>query len=153
MLKGISKKLNGEMLKVLSEMGHGDVLVLADANFPAARVADTTTHKTLISAPGLNIPELLEAITEVFPLDYPYTGHPVVVMHPTMEDEEKGLTRPPVWEEIEKIVCASEKVENAALQPIERQGFYARAGRAFAIIQTGEERPYANVILVKGCVR
>ena len=35
MLKGISPLISPELLKVLCEMGHGDEIVLADANFPA----------------------------------------------------------------------------------------------------------------------
>ena len=34
MLKGISPAISPELLKVLSEMGHGDEIVFADAHFP-----------------------------------------------------------------------------------------------------------------------
>ena len=37
MLKHIPKLLTGELLKILNDMGHGDTLVLADANFPRRR--------------------------------------------------------------------------------------------------------------------
>lgn len=38
MLKGIPKILSPELLKVLSEMGHSDRLVIADGNFPVESV-------------------------------------------------------------------------------------------------------------------
>ena len=38
MLKGISPILTPELLKIIAEMGHGDELVLADGNFPAASI-------------------------------------------------------------------------------------------------------------------
>jgi L-fucose mutarotase len=65
MLKGIPAVLSPEMLKVLSEMGHGDEIVLADWNFPAASVA----KNILIRCDGLGICQLLEAVLKVFPLD------------------------------------------------------------------------------------
>ena len=45
MLKGISPLISPELLKVLCEMGHGDEIVLADANFPSE-----TTGKRVIRA-------------------------------------------------------------------------------------------------------
>ena len=35
MLKGIPSIIQPDLLKILSEMGHGDTIVLADAHFPA----------------------------------------------------------------------------------------------------------------------
>ena len=35
MLKGISKIVSPELIKVLCEMGHGDEIVIADGNFPS----------------------------------------------------------------------------------------------------------------------
>lgn len=41
-LKGVPRVLNPRLLHVLASMGHGDELVLADANFPAAAIANHT---------------------------------------------------------------------------------------------------------------
>ena len=62
MLNGINKLLTGEMLKVLCDMGHGDVLILADANFPGDSIAPSTTFKKLIRCPGVDVAQLYEAI-------------------------------------------------------------------------------------------
>ena len=64
MLKGIDKLLTGELLKALCDMGHGDELVIADANFPAETVA-----KRLIRVPGVDGVRVAEAVLSVFPLD------------------------------------------------------------------------------------
>jgi len=40
-----------------------------------------------------------------------------------------------------------------ALGHLERQQFYERARNAFAVVQTGDTRPYANILLVKGVSR
>ena len=39
MLKNIPRVLSPELLSVLARMGHGDEIVLADANFPSASTA------------------------------------------------------------------------------------------------------------------
>ena len=39
MLKNIPKIMSPELLSVLARMGHGDEIVLADANFPSAATA------------------------------------------------------------------------------------------------------------------
>ena len=44
MLKGIPKILSPELLKILSEMGHGDEIVLADGNFPAESLNSRTVR-------------------------------------------------------------------------------------------------------------
>lgn len=80
MLKGISPLLSPELLKVLCEMGHGDEIVFADANFPAV-----STAKRLVRADGHGIPELLAATLELFPLNR-YLTHPVMLMQVTPGD-------------------------------------------------------------------
>ena len=69
MLLGISKLLTGDMLKALCDMGHGDELVIAAANFPAESIA-ASTGRALIRVPGVNASELLEAIIDLFPVDW-----------------------------------------------------------------------------------
>ena len=73
MLKGIDKLLTGDLLKVLCDMGHGDELVIADANFPAE-----TCAKRLIRLPGIDGVRAVKAIMSVFPLDT-YTDDPAIV--------------------------------------------------------------------------
>ena len=64
MLKGVPRILSPELLKILMEMGHGDEIVIADANFPAASNA-----QRLVRADGLGAVEVLEAVMALFPLD------------------------------------------------------------------------------------
>ncbi|MBO7091607.1 MAG: fucose isomerase, partial [Victivallales bacterium] len=68
MLNNISKILTGDMLKALCDMGHGDVLIISDANFPGDTVA-----QRLIRCPGVDVSALLKAIVDLFPLDVAYT--------------------------------------------------------------------------------
>ena len=80
LLKGLPPLLSADLLHVLRSMGHGDVLCIADANFPAAEVATkTTTGKCIIITS--NLPELLEAICSVLPLDF-FIDHPARSMAP-----------------------------------------------------------------------
>lgn len=81
MLKGLDKLLTGDLLKVLCDMGHGDELVIADANFPASSLATR-----LISLPGIDGVRATKAILSVFPLDT-YTDDPAIVMALTESDE------------------------------------------------------------------
>jgi len=64
MLINIDPILSPELLHALRSMGHGDKLVLADANFPSASLA-----KKLIRLDGANIPNAAKAILSVLPLD------------------------------------------------------------------------------------
>lgn len=138
MLKNIDKLLTGELLKVLCDMGHGDELVIADANFPAE-----TCAKRLIRLPGIDGVQAAKAILSVFPLDT-YCDDPAVIMDLTDSDKAKGMKRPVIWDDYQSL-CGH-------LTKIERYTFYERAKKSYAIIQTGEERQYGNLILVKGVV-
>ena len=66
MLKGIPKILSPELLKVLCEMGHSDRIVIADGNFPAESMGKDAI---VIRCDGHGVPELLDAILQVIPLD------------------------------------------------------------------------------------
>lgn len=150
MLQGISKLLTGEMLKVLCDMGHGDVLILADANFPGETIARETVYGKLIRCPGCTVTDIYGAIAGLFPVDVSYTEYPACVMELTKGDQAKGMTVPAAWRDYEAIL--TEGYPGAVLGKLERYQFYEQAKRAYAVIQTGEERQYGNLLLVKGCV-
>jgi len=141
MLKGIPAILPPELLKILMEMGHGDEIVIADGNFPAASYA-----QRLIRCDGHNVPELLDAILKFFPLDS-YVDAPVTLMQVVPGDKVET----PIWEVYKEIVTKHEPVNNK-FEHIERFAFYERAKKAYAIIATGEKALYANIILKKGVV-
>jgi len=141
MLKNISPLLSPELLKILAEMGHGDEIVLADANFPSASHA-----QRLIRADGHSIPSLLSAILALFPLDT-FVESPAFVMQPV---DGSGV-EPPVWSEYRHTIArgADREIE---LSQVERFAFYTRARSAYAIVATGELALYGNLILKKGVI-
>ena len=141
MLKNIPSIISPELLKVLAEMGHSDEIVIGDGNFPAASNA-----KRLIRADGHGVPELLDAILQLFPLDT-YVDAPVMLMQVTPGDD----VDPVIWKDYRKIVDAHQ--DNVKFEEIERFAFYERARDAYAIVATGESALYANVILKKGVVK
>ena len=138
MLKNISPILSPELLKILMEMGHGDEIVIGDGNFPAASVA-----KRLVRLDGHGVPEILDAILRLMPLDT-YVDAPVALM-----DNNDEANRPAIWEKYAHIVQKNEGDKKFEL--VERFAFYDRAKNAYAVIATGETAIYANVILKK-CV-
>jgi L-fucose mutarotase len=141
MLKKIPTELSPELLKILMEMGHGDEIVIADGNFPAASLANR-----LVRADGMSIPILLKSILELFPLDK-YVTHPIGLMKVVPGDKIK----PKIWLKYKKIIKESgEKFDEFKF--IERFEFYERAKKAYAVIATSELELYANVILKKGIV-
>jgi L-fucose mutarotase len=122
-------------------MGHGDEIVLADGNFPAASVA-----QRLIRADGHGVPELLDALLTLFPLDT-YVERPVALMAVVPGNK----TTPAVWEKYRSIIKQSgEKFSDFEL--VERFAFYERAKKAYAVVATGEKALYANIILKKGVI-
>lgn len=139
MLKNLPPILSPELMKTLMEMGHGDEIVLADGNFPAASVA-----RRLVRSDGHGVPELLEAVLKFFPLDI-YVDRPVGLMAVVPGDK----TRPTIWEQYRTIIKASgEKFSD--FEFIERFAFYERAKQAYAVVATSEKALYANIILKKG---
>ena len=144
MLKGISPLLSPELLKVLCEMGHGDYLVLADGNFPSESVGK---NAKVIRCDGHGVPELLDAILKLFPLDT-YVEKPCGLMQVTPGDPAKT----PIWDEYRAIVTKYDDRGAAAFEEIERFAFYEKARGAYAVVATGDRAIYANLILQKGVV-
>lgn len=141
MLKGIPKVISPELLKVLMEMGHGDEIVLGDGNFPAASHA-----ARLIRCDGHDVPLLLDAILQLFPLDQ-YVEKPAALMQVMPGDR----TETPIWETYRSIIEARTGMAEP-FDYVERFAFYERAKKAYAIIATGEAALYANIILKKGVI-
>ncbi len=141
MLKNIPKILSPDLLKILCEMGHGDELVIADANFPAE-----SCGQRVIRADGHGGAKMLEAVLSVIPLDT-YAKENFVLMQVVAGDN----VRPTIWEEYKKIAAAKDPNVRAGFE--ERFAFYERAKKAYAIVATGEEAVYANIILKKGVIQ
>ena len=141
MLKNIPSIISPELLKILMEMGHGDELVIADGNFPAASIA-----QRLVRLDGHNVPVVLEAVLKLFHLDI-YVDRPIALMQVVPGD----TVETPIWEEYRNIIKASGEIFQE-FEYVERFFFYERAKKAYAIIATSESALYANIILKKGIV-
>ncbi len=146
MLKNIDPLLNADVLWALRAMGHGDDLIVADANFPADALARRTTLGRLLRIDNVPAPAAIRAILSVFPLDTfvdDAAGHMQVVGRPS-----EVL---PVHREVQAIVDAAEG-RSRPLTGIERFAFYERAAKAYCIVQTGEGRAYGDFAFRKGVV-
>ncbi|QEO13360.1 transport protein RbsD/FucU [Agromyces intestinalis] len=136
MLSGIHPILTGDLLAALDRLGHGDELVVADANFPAHRLGTL-----VLEAPGLTAPAVVAAIRTVVPLDR-YEAESVVLM-----SGERSGGEPVQVELVDAAVVADHRVGE-----LERFAFYERAASARIVVRTGELRPYGNLIMRKGVV-
>ena len=127
MLKGIPPILSPELLKILSEMGHGDELTIGDGNFPGENLA-----KRIVRLDGHGVPEILDAILQVVP------GDPVET---------------PIWDTYKEIIAKYDERGGDAVENIERFSFYDRTREnSYVVIMSSETALYANVILKKGVI-
>ncbi|SLN38513.1 RbsD/FucU family protein [Ruegeria meonggei] len=141
MLRNINPILSPDLLHALRAMGHGDEIVIADANFPGS-----STGPDCIRADGSSASEVLRAILSVMPLDT-FVPDPALTMQVVGEPE----AIPEAVADFQTII--DEVADNGAqIQGLERFAFYDRAATAFAIVQTGERRLYGNIILKKGVI-
>lgn len=141
MLIGLDPLLGPDLLHALRAMGHGDDIVLADANFPTHSVG-----RRVIRSDDCDLPRLLTAVLKVLPIDQ---VEPAAVVG--MEVVGDAGRREPVHDDIARLL-ATQAQPPASLVLIERHTFYARARDAFAVVATGERRFYGNVILRKGTI-
>lgn len=146
MLKGLDNRLNADVLYALRAMGHGDLLVVCDTNFPADSIARDTVLGELVRMDNLQAAEAVEAILSVLPLDTfvpDFAGRMEVVGEPS--------TIPPVQAEVQAAIDAADGRE-ARMVSIERFAFYDRARTAYAVVQTGERRFYGCFAFRKGVI-
>ncbi len=146
MLKGLDNRLNADLLYALRAMGHGDLLVVCDTNFPADSIARDTVLGELVRMDNLSAPEAVEAILSVLPLDTfvdDFAGRMEVVGDPSAV--------PPVQAEVQAAVDAADGRE-ARMVGIERFAFYDKARTAYAVVQTGERRFYGCFAFRKGVI-
>jgi L-fucose mutarotase len=146
MLKGLDPLLNPDILAALRAMGHGDELVLADANFPADAIARDTVVGEALRMDGVDLPRAARAILSVLPLDT-FVDHAVLRMQ-VVDDPDAVL---PVHGEV---LAEVERAEGPSFSmgTIERMAFYDRARQSYCVIATGERRPYGDFIFKKGVI-
>lgn len=140
MLKKIPSNLSPELVKILMEMGHGDELVISDANFPAERIGER-----VVRSDGQTAVETLRGILELLPLD-DYSDYQYALME-TVEDDGN---EPPIWSDFSKVI--NQYYPNSQVKHFERFDFYEKSEDAFAILITGETALYGNIILKKGVI-
>ncbi len=144
MLKNIPKILSPEMLKVLSEMGHGDRLVIADGNFPSESVGK---NAIVLRADGHGGAEMLDAILTLLPLDKNAECSANVMQVSPGDNVET-----PIWDEYKKIIAKYDEDAAKNIGEMERYAFYDAAKTSYLIIATGESALYANIMLQKGVI-
>ena len=147
MLHGIDPLIPPDLLHILAQMGHGDMIALVDANFPAVSNA-----KRFVTISGTDTTKLLRAILTLFPID-DFIPDPLITMQ--VVGDAKAI--PAAVREYDALLhslagqALADKAQ--ATKPIPREAFYQRARDAFAIVQTADTRLYANIILTKGVIR
>ena len=144
MLKGIDPVLGPDLLTALYLMGHGDEIALVDAHFPAASTAARTTVGRLVRADAGGGPRLLRAVLGVLELD---TFVETAAWRMEVDGAPDEL--PPVQLEMRSALHQNAGPEHQ-LGSLARSDFYQRARAVYAVVVTGETRPWGNVILRKG---
>ena len=146
MLKGIDPRLNADVLYALRDMGHGDVLIIADTNFPSGSIARETVLGDRLRMENLTAGQAAEALLSVLPLDTfveDFAGRMEIVGEPD--------TVPPVQAEVQAAIDAAEGRPRPMIS-IERFAFYDMAKNTYAVIQTGERRFYGCFMFRKGVI-
>lgn len=148
MLIGIDPLLGPELLATLRAMGHGDRLVLADANFPAGRCGKSTTLGKPLRLGGCGMLRALEAVLSVLPLD-DFVPHPLIRMQVV---GDAGAV-PPIAAAMQQLVDARVVLPSKPqIHAVGREAFYDLAASAYAVVATGERAFYANLVLQKGVI-
>ena len=141
MLKGLDPLLNAELLCALAAMGHGDELAIVDRNFPAASLG-----RRIVRLEGADTARASHAILSVLPVD-------TVIEFPLirMEVADHPAEIPPVQASFLHIAEEAEQ-RSLAVQALPRHAFYERVRSAYVVVTTGELRPYACFLIVKGVI-
>lgn len=145
MLIGIPKIISPQLLRILMEMGHGDALVIADANFPIHSIAKATVSQEVIYSQGSGVIDLLDAILTLMPLDYSIET-PAIGMSPP-----QGTNAPLIHMEFQSMLAAH-GYGSERLSFLSRFDFYKKAQKSYAILASGETARFANLILTKGVI-
>ena len=146
MLKGISPLLNADVLYALKSMGHGDMLVVVDTNFPAESIAQQTTLGHLLRIDNVPAADAVAAILSLMPLDT-FIDDAATRMEVVGAPDDV----PQVQREVQTVIDKAEG-KHWPLFPVERFAFYERAKNAYCVVQTGERRFYGCFTLTKGVI-
>lgn len=141
MLRNLPQILSPSLLYTLRAMGHGDRIAIVDGNFPAE-----SSGPDCLRLDGISATDVLKAVLQVMPLDT-FVTDPAITMQVVGDPEAV----PDIVAEFQSII---DKVADhpAKISTLERHAFYEAASGAFAVVQTGEQRLYGNILLTKGII-
>ena len=141
MLRGIDPLISPPLMNVLMGMGHGDEIVFADANFPAASHAQRLVHYN-----GQPLISVLKSALTLMPLDYAVDFSGILMAPP-----ESVKKTPDIWADFARLLAAQKDGDKPFLK-LPKPEFYKRARRAYAVVCTGEQRLFSNIIVRMGVV-
>jgi len=124
--------LNSALSEVIASLGHGDLLVIADAGLPIppqTRRIDLALTK--------NLPSFLDTVRTVLQ---------------EMQVEKALLARETAQVSPQVRAQVAELLEGVPFEEISHAELKSLCAQARAVVRTGEFTPYANIILVAGVV-
>ena len=142
MLINIDPLLSPELLSIMQSMGHGDKLVLSDANFTAH-----SNNSRVTRLDGIDAPRAARAILSVFPLDS-FVPNPVQRMEIDGKSDEVNEVHQDLINVVKEV-----SGPNWNITSIERQKFYEETRKAYAVVSTSETRPFGCFIFTKGVIK
>lgn len=139
-LMNIPQNFTPALLRLMMELGHGEELLICDANFPYR--STSCQERNLVHITGCPISQLLEEVLRFFPLDQSVESSAVV-----MESAKEG----DAFDTYQKVLKASPTT--TALESVPRFDFYDRARGAVGVVITSDTAKGGNILLKKGIVR
>jgi D-ribose pyranase len=127
--------LHAELSEVIARLGHGDLLVIADAGLPVPEFADGPRRIDL--AVTANVPRLLDVLDAVL-AEMQVEGAVVAT--------ELAGASPALHAQLLR------RFGSTQVETLSHEAFKQATRGARAIVRTGEFTPYANVILRSGVV-
>jgi D-ribose pyranase len=124
--------LNSHISKILSDLGHTDFIVIADA--------------------GLPVPEGVKKIDLSLKLGVPSFKEVVTVIADDMKIEKVVLANEIETNNLATYQFMKEQFSNLSMEMVSHEQFKELTKKAKAIIRTGEGTPYANCILQAGVI-
>ncbi|WP_376792540.1 D-ribose pyranase [Thermoflexus sp.] len=124
--------LNAPLSRVVAEMGHGDLLVIADAGLP---IPPSVPRIDLAVRPGLPpFLDVLDAVLEELHVEKAIIATEMIERSPAMYS------------------AVQQRLGSIMIERVPHEAFKAMTASARAVVRTGECTPYANVILVSGVI-
>ena len=135
-----TKLLHPEILSALASNGHGARVLIADSNFPFSTCPPLSAKKVFLNfAPGLLVvTDVLSVLKEFIPIETAMVMVPPDGSSQTIHSEFEEILGPEI-----------------TLKNLKRCEFYeeVKSSDTFLVIATGEERRFANILLVMGVVK